>query len=60
MVVKIIMLAFCVFVMFHEGSVLYCWRWMNELERETETRYATVYSIIITVWLIGYVIGRCM
>lgn len=59
-VLNVIMLAFCILVMFHEGAVMYCWRWMSQLEKDVEVRYATVYSIIITIWLIIYMIGWWM
>lgn len=57
--IKIIFLAFSLFVAIHEGTVLYCWKCMNELEKSIETQYGIVYSIIIIIWLF-VLIGRVM
>lgn len=54
--IKIILLAFCLFVAVHEGAVLITWRYMSELEREVERKYAVVYSIIIIIGMIGVMI----
>lgn len=54
--IKIILLAFCIFVAIHEGATLMTWRYMSELEREVERKYAVVYSIIIIIGMIGVMI----